>query len=131
MRINSGNNANKNMETKGKVQHVIDGADQVLGRLATQIAHILQGKDTAGYLPRLPGDSTVIVKNASKIRVTGRKESEKLYHRHTGYQGHLFTKTYRQVVAADPREALRKAVFNMLPKNFIRQKRMNRLKIEP
>lgn len=117
--------------TKGpKTEHVIDAQDQILGRLATQVATLLQGKDTAAYLPRLSGKNVVIVKNASKIKVTRGKEDSKMYHRHTGYQGHLFSKTYRQVVEKDPTDALRRAVFNMLPKNWLRQRRMNRLKIE-
>lgn len=121
---------NKATTKKPRQQHVIDASDQILGRLATRVAHILQGKESADYLPRLAGSNVVIVKNASKIKVSGNKADAKLYHRHTGYQGHLYTKTYRQTVAADPTQALRLAVFNMLPKNFLRQRRMNRLKIE-
>lgn len=121
---------NKATTKKPRQQHIIDATDQILGRLATQVAVLLQGKNEPDYLPRLSGSNVVIVKNAGKIKVTRNKADTKLYHRHTGYQGHLYTKTYRQVVEADPTEALRLAVFNMLPKNYLRQRRMNRLKIE-
>lgn len=111
-------------------QHVIDGADKILGRLATQVAHILQGKNSPDYLPRLSGYNFVTVKNASKIKISKNKADTKEYHRHTGYQGHLYTAKYKELVAKDPGEPLRLAVFNMLPKNYLRQRRMNRLKIE-
>ena len=111
-------------------QHVIDGTDKILGRLATQVAHILQGKNTADYLPRLSGYNFVVVKNAAKIKISKNKADTKVYHRHTGYQGHLYTAKYKELIAKDPGEPLRLAVFNMLPKNYLRQRRMNRLKIE-
>lgn len=111
-------------------QHVIDATDKILGRLATQVAHILQGKNAVDYLPRLSGYNFVVVKNASKIKMTRNKADTKVYHRHTGYQGHLYTAKYKELVAKDPGEPLRLAVFNMLPKNYLRQRRMNRLKIE-
>lgn len=113
-----------------KVQHVIDASGQTLGRLATQVAALLQGKNTPAYNPRLIGSNVVVVKNASKVKIGGNKEISKIYYRHTGYMGHLKEKTYRDVFAKDPRRVIEYAVFNMLPKNFIRQKRMNNLKIE-
>ncbi len=121
---------NKATTKKPYQQHVIDASGQILGRLATQVAHLLQGKESADYLPRLSGSNVVVVKNAAKIKVTRNKSVTKLYHHHTGYQGHLYTKTYGQIVAADPTAALRLAVYNMLPANWLRQRRMNRLKIE-
>lgn len=111
-------------------QHVIDATDKILGRLAVQVAHILQGKNSADYLPRLSGYNFVVVKNASKIKLSKNKADTKVYHRHTGYQGHLYTSKYKELVAKDAGEPLRLAVFNMLPKNYLRQRRMNRLKIE-
>jgi large subunit ribosomal protein L13 len=111
-------------------QHVIDATNMILGRLATQVAHILQGKNTADYLPRLSGYNFVTVKNASKIKMSKNKADTKVYHRHTGYQGHLYTSKYKELVAKDAGGPLKLAVFNMLPKNYLRQRRMNRLKIE-
>ena len=102
----------------------------MLGRLATEIAHLLQGKHSPDYLPRNAGNDVVIIKNAAKITVSKDKAKKKVYYRHTGYMGHLKQEKYHEVFAKDPTEVLRRAVFNMLPKNFIRQKRMNRLKIE-
>ncbi|MDP3901378.1 MAG: 50S ribosomal protein L13 [bacterium] len=112
------------------MNHVIDATNQKLGRLASQIAIILQGKMTADYEPRLSGNDRVTIKNISKIVITGNKEDQKTYHHHTGYMGHLKTKTYKQVFAEKPEKVLWRAVFNMLPKNRLRQKRLNRLVIE-
>lgn len=112
------------------MQYTIDAANQKVGRLASQIALILQGKQTAGYNPRLLGDDKVLVKNISQIVITGRKREQKVYYRHTGYMGHLKELTYKQLFAKDPKKVLWYAVFNMLPKNRLRQKRLNKLKIE-
>ncbi|MBI3114545.1 MAG: uL13 family ribosomal protein, partial [Candidatus Harrisonbacteria bacterium] len=71
------------------MDYVIDAKNQKLGRLASQIAVILQGKRHASYEPRLRGEDRVIVKNVSGIAVTGGKEKKKIYYRHTGYMGHL------------------------------------------
>ncbi|MDP2695919.1 MAG: 50S ribosomal protein L13 [bacterium] len=112
------------------MEHVIDASNQKLGRLASQIAIILQGKLTPDYEPRLPGTDRVIVKNVSKLIVTGRKAEQKVYYRHTGYIGHLKTIKFKAVFAEKPERVLWLAVFNMLPKNRLRQKRLNRLTIE-
>lgn len=118
------------MDTNKKTQHVIDATGQTLGRLATQIAAILQGKNSPAYNPRLISGNVVVVKNASKVKISGNKEIEKIYYKHTGYMGHLKEKNYRTVFEKDPRRVVEYAVFNMLPKNWIRQRRMNNLKIE-
>lgn len=112
------------------MDYVIDATNQRLGRLASRIALILQGKLEADYEPRFIGKNRVIVKNASKITVSGRKYSQKVYYHHTGYMGHLKERLYKETFAKSPEEILRKAVYNMLPKNRIRQKRLNRLIIE-
>jgi len=112
------------------MQHVIDATNQKLGRLASQIALILQGKLNANYERRLAGEDRVVVKNASKIAVTGRKATQKIYYRHTGYMGHLKAAKYADVLAKTPEKILWYAVFNMLPKNDLRQKRLNKLVIE-
>lgn len=91
---------------------------------------ILQGKKHASYEPRLRGEDRVIVKNVSGIAVTGGKEKKKIYYRHTGYMGHLREHRYAEEFAKHPQEVLREAVRRMLPRNFLRDKRLAMLKIE-
>jgi len=112
------------------MEHIIDATNQKLGRLASQIALLLQGKYHVTYEPRLPGTDSVVVKNASKIALSGKKMDQKIYYRHTGYMGHLRERRYRQLFEEAPEQVLRKAIFNMLPKNTLRAKRLNRLVIE-
>ena len=112
------------------MQHVLDAKNKILGRIAGEVAHILQGKHSATYQPNKVTTDTVVVKNASLIIVSGGKETKKTYYRHTGYMGHLRESSYESAFKKSPTEVLRKAVFNMLPKNFIRQDRLNRLTIE-
>ncbi len=112
------------------MHYIIDAHNKSLGRLATQIAHILQGKKSASYERNKPGMDTVLVTHASGVSVTGNKEKKKIYYHHTGYMGHLRRKTYEMLFSKSPEEVIRKAVTNMLPRNFLRQDRLNRLKIE-
>lgn len=111
-------------------QFEFDATGEILGRLASKIAHILQGKNTAAYEPRLGSTNSVFVKNASKIKVSGNKAEEKIYYHHTGYQGHLREQIFKEFQAKDPRKIIEFAVYNMLPKNRLRPGRMRRLKIE-
>ena len=120
------------METKtvnNKQEYTFDAANEVLGRLASNVAQILQGKTEIGYEPRLPGTATVIIKNAAKIKVTGNKATAKVYYHHTGYQGHLREQIFKEFQAKDPRKIIQFAVYNMLPKNRLRPGRMKRLKV--
>ncbi len=103
---------------------VVDASDQTLGRLASQIAHRLKGKHKADYSPHVDMGDHIVVVNAQKIRVTGRKLSDKIYYHHTGYVGHLKELTFEQKFAKDPKSVLRRAVRKMLPKNFLNQKRL-------
>lgn len=112
------------------MNYTIDATNKRLGRLASEIAVILQGKKHPSYNPRNPGTDQVVVRNAAKISVSGAKFNQKVYHRHTGYMGHLRQMTLKEMMEKYPERALQWAVYNMLPKNFLRQKRMNRLKIE-
>ncbi len=112
------------------MDYIIDAKNKRLGRLATEIAVILQGKKSATYAPHKRGDDRVIVKNAGDISVSGGKEKKTIYYRHTGYMGHLREKTLEQVKAQSPEKLIRTAVENMLPRNFLRAKRLNMLKIE-
>ena len=112
------------------MDYVIDAQNQRLGRLASEIAVILQGKKRPNYDPRLVGVDRVVVRNASKLIVTGRKYTQKIYYHHTGYMGHLREKKFRQVFEKSSERVLWDAVYNMLPKNRLRMKRLKRLKIE-
>jgi large subunit ribosomal protein L13 len=112
------------------MEHVIDASGQTLGRLASKVAMILQGKMGPGYAPHKSGTDRVIIKNVGKIIVSGSKQTGKIYHRHTGYMGHLYEKNYKDAFAKSPEKVMYDAIFNMLPKNFLRQKRLNRLTIE-
>ena len=112
------------------MEYIIDAKNQTLGRLATKIAVLLQGKEKATYEPRSIGGNTVIVKNARLIKISGNKANYKVYHRHTGYMGHLRTAKYKEVSEKHPERILETAVRGMLPKNFIRDRRMRLLVIE-
>lgn len=112
------------------MDYVINAENQKLGRLASQIAVTLEGKQSAKYDPRLPGTDKIVVKNAGKLIVSGRKAEQKIYYHHTGYMGHLRRRTFKQEFDKSPSAVLRHAVFNMLPKNRLRARRLKRLVIE-
>jgi len=123
--------ATKNIgKPEKKVNHVIDATDRPLGRLATEVAVILQGKDTPDYVPYLPGKNTVTIQNGAKIKVSGKKATDKKYYRHSGYIGNLKEMTFEQIFSKNPKRVIELAVKNMLPNNKLRQRWMNRLKIE-
>ena len=105
----------------------IDLKDKVLGRAASEIAVILQGKKSVRYAPNKLGEDRVFVKNAKDIAVTGNKRVEKVYYRHTGYVGHLKELRLEEKLAKDPNVVIRQAVRKMLPKNFLNQKRLKNL----
>lgn len=108
--------------------HVIDAADQSVGRLATQVASLLIGKHKPTYSHNQDAGDFVIVVNTDKIRLTGKKWTDKVYHRHSSYPGGLKTTSARDVHAKDPTRILELAVRGMLPKNRLRDGRMTRLK---
>lgn len=112
------------------MEHVIDATNQKLGRLATKVAHILQGKNSPSYEPRLPGKDRVVVKNAAKIVMTGKKVIQKVHYRHTGYVGHLKERAVKELLENRPEQLIRNAVLHMLPKNILSKARMRRLAIE-
>lgn len=112
------------------MEYIIDAKNKKLGRLATQVATILQGKHKATYRPNLSGEDVVIIKNVTQITVSGRKDTQKVYYRHAGKLGHLKERKYANVVEKDPTWAIRNAVRLMLPKNKLNAKRMRRLKFQ-
>lgn len=102
-----------------------------MGRVASEIAVILQGKKNPSYDPRLEGDDKVIVKNIDQIEFTGNKEDQKIYYSHTTQLGHLKERKFKDVVAKHGMKfVLRKAVLKMLPKNKLQIRRIKRLVIE-
>jgi large subunit ribosomal protein L13 len=112
------------------MDHIIDAKGKKLGRLATQIAGILQGKHSAAYSPEKVSEDRVLIKNADKIEVSGNKmngKKGKTYYHHTGYMGHLKETSYEAAFAKDPKKVLRETVRHMLPKNFLNTPRLKHL----
>ncbi len=106
--------------------HKIDATGKILGRLAVDIANLLRGKNKPDFAPNIDNGDQVVVYNANKIKVTGRKLEAKTYYRHTGYIGNMKAKTLGQIEMS---KALFEAVRGMLPDNKLRQKWLKRLKI--
>eukprot|EP01138_Halocafeteria_seosinensis_P010993 gb/GECG01011228.1/.p1 GENE.gb/GECG01011228.1/~~gb/GECG01011228.1/.p1 ORF type:complete len:270 (+),score=55.79 gb/GECG01011228.1/:1-810(+) len=114
------------------VWHVIDAKNEVVGRLAVQIARLLQGKNKPTYTPNQDSGDRIVVKNAKHLKFTGNKEKDKLFRWHTGYPGGLKSLDFRQLMERAPERVLQRAVQGMLPKNNLRkQKWMKNLKIYP
>ncbi|MGB9706453.1 MAG: 50S ribosomal protein L13 [Microgenomates group bacterium] len=109
--------------------HLVDAKDKILGRLATQVANLLMGKNKPYFVPHLDCGDYVVVINASQVKVSGKKAKEKKYYRHSGYPGGFKEITFSQQMAKDPRKIIWHAVAGMLPKNKLRDKRLTRLKI--
>ena len=108
---------------------VVDAEGKTLGRLATQIAHILRGKHKPTYTPHLDMGDHIVVVNAEKIQVTGRKAEQKVYYRHTGYPGGLRTSTYEDVMTKHPERILRTAVKGMMPNNVLGRQMYKKLRV--
>lgn len=109
--------------------HLVDADGQILGRLAAAVAHRLRGKHKPSFSPHLDVGDFVVVVNAAKVRVTGGKETDKLYRRHSGYPGGLRERTFREVRAKDPRRPLEAAVRGMLPKGPLGRAMFRKLKV--
>lgn len=116
-------------ETKKEVIR-INAKDKSLGRLATEIALILQGKNNPNYAPNKEPDNVVIVSNAKRVKITGNKMEDKTYFRHSGYIGNDKHIPMSKIFDKDPTEILKYAVNGMLPKNRLRAKHMKRLKFD-
>ena len=111
--------------------YVVDAEGQNLGRLATRIADTLRGKGKPQYTPHIDTGDFVVVVNAEKITVTGKKLDEKIYYRHSGYPGGLKQRTLREQLHRRPTEVLRTAVKGMLPKNKLASAQLTKLKVYP
>ncbi|HPX93105.1 MAG TPA: 50S ribosomal protein L13 [Bacillota bacterium] len=109
--------------------YLVDAEGQILGRLATGIAAILRGKNKAEYTPHMDMGDFVVVVNAEKIVLTGKKEEQKLYRRHTGYPGGLREIPYERMMEKHPERVLEKAVRGMLPKNTLGRAMFRKLKV--
>jgi large subunit ribosomal protein L13 len=109
--------------------HVVDAADQVLGRLATRVAKLLSGKHRATWVPYLDTGDFVVVVNAAKVKLTGRKADQKVYRRHTGFPGGLKSVGARDMQAATPERMIEEAVKGMLPKTKMGRKQLKKLKV--
>ena len=109
--------------------YLVDAEGQTLGRLATRIADTLRGKNKPEYTPHVDTGDFVVVVNAERIAVTGKKLDDKMYHRHSGYPGGLRSRTLREQLERRPTEVLRKAVKGMLPRNRLSRAQITKLKI--
>jgi large subunit ribosomal protein L13 len=109
--------------------YVIDAEGMVLGRLCTEAARILRGKHKPVYAPHLDTGDHVIVINADKVVLTAGKADKKLVHRHTGYPGGLRSRTYGELLAARPAEAVQRSIRGMLPKNRLGRQMLRKLKV--
>jgi len=119
------------MEVIKRENHIIDATDKILGRLATEVAVLLRGKDKVGFAPYKDIGDFVTVKNVEGIKYTGKKFQDKIYYHHTLYLGGLKKATMKEVyLKKGPQEIFRKAVMGMLTKNKLRAKQIKRLRFQ-
>lgn len=109
--------------------HVIDASDVILGRLAVQAATLLRGKHKPTFAPHVDTGDFVIIVNADKVALSGNKRDTKLAYRHSGYPGGLSSTSYAELLDKDPRRAVEKAVWGMLPKNRLSRQQLRKLKV--
>lgn len=118
-----------NSNDRDRRWYVVDAEGKTLGRLATQIADVLRGKRKPTYTPHVDTGDFVIVINAEKVSVTGRKRTEKRYYRHSGYPGGLRSRTFEEMIERKPEDVIRLAVKGMLPRNRLARRQITKLKI--
>lgn len=109
--------------------YVVDATDKTLGRLSTEIAARLRGKHKPIYTPHVDCGDFIIVINAEKVKLTGNKESQKVYRHHTGFMGGLREVSYKEMLAKHPERIIEKAVKGMLPKNSLGRQMYTKLKV--
>lgn len=109
------------------MEYKIDATNKILGRLASEVAVKLRGKEKAQFSPSHASGNRVVIFNTDHVRVTGRKEIQKLYRRHSGYLGNLREENLRTLMARDSRRVIAEAVSGMLPKNKLRKQMMKNL----
>ncbi|MBU0570324.1 50S ribosomal protein L13 [Patescibacteria group bacterium] len=109
--------------------HLVDVKEQVLGRTASNIAKFLMGKHKPNYAPHMDMGDYVVVVNARHVKLTGRKDKQKVYRSRSGYPGGFKEVKFRQLISEQPEKVIQHAVSGMLPKNRLQKKRMTRLKV--
>jgi len=109
--------------------YVVDASGKTLGRIASEIARRLRGKHKAEFTPHVDTGDYIVVVNAEKVRVTGRKASDKMYHHHTGYMGNLRSFSFEKMIERAPEEVITLAVKGMLPKNPLGRAMLGKLKV--
>jgi large subunit ribosomal protein L13 len=109
--------------------YVVDAEGKHLGRLATEIVRVLRGKNKPQYTPHVDVGDFVVVVNADRVAITGRKAEQRVYRRHSGYPGGMKETSYEQMLARKPTEILRKAVYGMMPKTRLARKQFKKLKV--
>ena len=109
------------------MNHQIDAKNKVLGRLAVEVANLLRGKGKPEFVPYADMGDQVTVFNTDKIKLTGKKEDQKIYYHHSGYPGGIKEIPFKKAMEKDSREVIRKAVYGMLPKNKLRDRIIKKL----
>lgn len=109
--------------------YLIDAQDKVLGRLAIEVVNLLRGKNKPQFTPNVDTGDFVVVINAEKIKVTGKKETDKMYYHHTGYPGGFRSASFKELMEKDPRRAIEIAVKGMLPHNTLGNEQFQKLKV--
>jgi large subunit ribosomal protein L13 len=117
----------ESLEIMNRKCHSFDLKEKAMGRLATQIAKILSGRNKVDYIPHIDGGDFVVVINSDELVMSGGKETKKLYHHYSGYPGGIKTLSLEQMRAKDSKKIIREAVYGMLPKNKLRDKMIKRL----
>ena len=110
---------------------LVDAADETLGRVSSQIAKLLMGKHKPIYAPHIDAGDYVVVINAAKVKVTGKKAEQKIYYRHSGYPGGLKSPTFKEIFGTHPTRVIEHAVRGMLPKNRLGRAMFKKLKVYP
>jgi large subunit ribosomal protein L13 len=116
-------------QDRERLWYVVDAESKTLGRLATQIAEVLRGKRKPTYTPHVDVGDFVVVVNAEKVAVTGKKLEDKRYWRHSGYPGGIRSRTLGDMLEKRPEEVIRKAVKGMLPRNRLARQQLRKLKV--
>ena len=116
-------------ETVTRSWYVVDATDKTLGRLSTEIANRLRGKHKPEFTPHVDTGDYIVVVNAEKVKVTGNKTTDKVYHHHTGYPGGIKSITFDKMIDKAPERIIEKAVKGMMPKNRLSRSMMTKLKI--